>query len=98
MRLLEVGLGVYNCDESSPNEMFPKMPGIKVKFSVDKFIPPEKNAYYNVPAAYREGARQRLEEMEALGIIERVNTAPEWISGMSAVPKGKNDFRLVVNK
>lgn len=97
MRLLEVGLGVYNCDESSPNEMFPKMPGIKVKFSVDKSIPPEKNAYYNVPAAYREGARQRLEEMEALGIIERVNTAPEWISGMSAVPKGKNDFRLVVN-
>ncbi|XP_058449085.1 uncharacterized protein K02A2.6-like [Malaya genurostris] len=35
--------------------------------------------------------------MEARGIIERVTKAPEWISGMSAVPKGKNDFRLVVN-
>jgi hypothetical protein len=35
--------------------------------------------------------------MEARGIIERVTKAPEWISGMSAVAKGKDDFRLVVN-
>lgn len=97
MRLLEVGFAVNNCEDSSFTEVFPKVPGIKVKFSVDKAVPPEKNAYYNVPAAYREGARQRLDEMEAKGIIERVRTAPDWISGMSAVPKGKNDFRLVVN-
>lgn len=96
MRLLEVGLTVNNCDSSSI-EIFPKMPGVLVKFSVDRTVPPEKNAYYNVPAAYREGARRRLQEMESRGIIERVVGAPEWISGMSAVPKGKNDFRLVVN-
>lgn len=35
--------------------------------------------------------------MEARGIIEKVTSAPNWISGMSAVSKGKNDFRLVVN-
>lgn len=97
MRLLEVGLAVNSCEDSSDREVFPKMPGVRVKFSVDKTVPPEKNAYYNVPAAYREGARIRLEEMEARGIIERVYGAPGWISGMSAVPKGKNDFRLVVN-
>ncbi|XP_055543055.1 uncharacterized protein K02A2.6-like [Wyeomyia smithii] len=73
------------------------MPGVTVKFSVNKAIAPVKNAYYNVPAAYREAARQRLHEMESRGIIERVTSAPSWISGMSAVPKGKNDFRLVVN-
>ncbi|XP_055614457.1 uncharacterized protein LOC129760812 [Uranotaenia lowii] len=57
----------------------------------------EKNAYFNVPAAYREAAERRFEEMAARGIIEKVTSAPRWISGMSAVPKGKNDFRLVVN-
>lgn len=35
--------------------------------------------------------------METSGTIERVATAPQWISGMSAVSKGKDDFRLVVN-
>ncbi|XP_062556782.1 uncharacterized protein K02A2.6-like [Armigeres subalbatus] len=35
--------------------------------------------------------------MEKRGIIEKVTSAPDWISGMSAVAKGSNDFRLVVN-
>lgn len=97
MKLLKVGADVDICESLKQNEVFPKMPGVKVKFCVDRTIPPEKNAYYNVPAAYREAARNRLKEMESRGIIEKVTTAPEWISGMSAVPKGKNDFRLVVN-
>lgn len=94
--LLKVGPFVNKCDVGEPG-IFPKMPGVKVRFSVDRSVPPERNAYYNVPAAYREGAKRRLQEMEQRGIIERVRSAPEWISGMSAVPKGKDDFRLVVN-
>lgn len=94
MGLLKVGKMVNVCEEST---IFPKMPGVKIKFSVDNTVPPVRNAYYNIPAAYREGARRRLEQMEARGIIERVKAAPQWISGMSAVPKGKEDFRLVVN-
>lgn len=93
MGLLKIGETINSCESG----VFPKMPGVKVTFSVDDSIPPVRNAYYNIPAAYREGARQRLEEMEAKGIIERVTKAPQWISGMSAVPKGKEDFRLVVN-
>lgn len=93
MGLLKVGESINNCEPV----LFPKMPGVKVKFSVDESIPPVRNAYYNIPAAYREAARRRLEDMEAQGIIEKVVTAPQWISGMSAVPKGKDDFRLVVN-
>ncbi|XP_055527858.1 uncharacterized protein K02A2.6-like [Wyeomyia smithii] len=73
------------------------MPGVVVKFSIDETIPPVRNAYFNVPAAFREAAKQRLKQMEEQDIIEQVTTAPNWISGMSAVPKGKTDFRLVVN-
>lgn len=96
LKLLFVAAPVDAC-EVTLNKKFPKMPGVKIRFSVDKSIPPTRNAYYNIPAAYREGARRRLLEMEESGIIERVTTAPEWISGMSAVAKGKDDFRLVVN-
>ncbi|XP_065079207.1 uncharacterized protein K02A2.6-like [Ochlerotatus camptorhynchus] len=97
LRLLQVGTAVNNCEALSDEGEFPKMPGVTVKFSVNKAIAPVRNAYYNVPAAYREAARQRLSEMEKRGIIEKVTAAPNWISGMSAVPKGKTDFRLVVN-
>ncbi|XP_055543287.1 uncharacterized protein LOC129728846 [Wyeomyia smithii] len=97
MELLKIGFEVNTCEKLKHMQIFPKMPGVKIKFSIDKTVPPEKNAYYNVPAAYREAARDRLKEMENRGIIEKVITAPEWISGMSAVPKGRNDFRLVVN-
>lgn len=96
LKLLQVGKSV-NSFESVNDGTFPKMPGVQVKFSVDKSIPPAKNAYYNVPAAFREAARARLHEMEKCGIIEKVTKAPSWISGMSAVAKGKSDFRLVVN-
>lgn len=95
--LVQVGLDLDNLEASSSAGEFPKIPGVKVKFCVDKTVPSVKNAYYNVPAAYREAARCRLEEMEKRGIIEKVTSAPNWISGMSAVAKGKDDFRLVIN-
>ncbi|XP_062538803.1 uncharacterized protein K02A2.6-like [Armigeres subalbatus] len=97
LKLLQVGRAVNNCESVDEHETFPKMPGVQVTFNLDKTVAPTRNAYYNVPSAFRDGARRRLEEMEANGIIEKVNRAPEWISGMSAVPKGKDDFRLVVN-
>lgn len=88
--LLTIGISISNCEQKPKSNVFPKMPGVMVRFSIDKSIPPVRNAYYNVPAAFREGAKQRLVEMEESGIIERVTTAPNWISGMSAVAKGKN--------
>ncbi|XP_058827484.1 uncharacterized protein LOC131687423 [Topomyia yanbarensis] len=96
LKLLQVGKSV-NTFETLDEDLFPKMPGVKVKFSVDNSVAPTKNAYYNVPAAFREAARLRLHDMEKRGIIEKVTSAPSWISGMSAVAKGKSDFRLVVN-
>ncbi|XP_062542479.1 uncharacterized protein K02A2.6-like [Armigeres subalbatus] len=94
MELLKVGEMVNTCEKLSA---FPKVPGVRIRFSIDPTVLPVRNAYYNIPAAYREEARRRLEQMETRGIIERVISAPQWISSMSAVPKGKTDFRLVVN-
>lgn len=94
LNLLKVGCAINSCENP---DQFPKMPGVKISFSVDRSVPPVRNAYYNIPAAYRDKARQRLAEMERQGIIEKVTSAPQWISGMSAVPKGQDDFRLVVN-
>lgn len=99
--VLRMGLSVNVC-EVKPQDIdrgsrFPTIPGCQVHFDIDGNVPPTKNAYYNVPAAFREQARERLDEMMSQGIIEEVVAAPRWISGLSLVPKGKSDFRLVVN-
>lgn len=95
MKLLQVGAQV-NAVEGKPTE-FPCIPNLMLEFDIDSEVPPTKNAYVNIPAAYRDRAIERLDKMEAEGIIEKVLEAPRWISGMSAVPKGINDFRLVIN-
>jgi hypothetical protein len=96
--VLKIGLNVNVCQsEVIETELFPKVPNEQVHFDVDESVVPTKNAYYSVPAAFRQRARDRLKLMEDQGIIETVSRAPRWISGMSLVPKGKEDFRLVVN-
>lgn len=98
MRLLKVGLEINSVSrQTETSEEFPKIPGMTVSFTIDDSVPPRRNAYYHVPAAFREKARDRIAEMLQQGIIEKVTEAPRWISGMMAVPKGKDDFRLVVN-
>lgn len=102
MKLLQLGLEVNNVTVS-PEEMmledkpFPKMPGEVVEFDIDPDVIPTKNAYYHIPAAFSKQAAERIQKMVRQEIIEKVTKTPRWISGMSAVPKGPFDFRLVVN-
>ena len=100
MKVLKLGLCINSCElKSLPDfdDVFPSVPGELVHFEIDPSVPPTRNAYYSVPAAYRGAARELLKQMEAKNIIETVSEAPSWISGMVAVPKGKDNFRLVVN-
>lgn len=100
MKILQLGHSVNAIKLEEDDEMperFPTIPGEKVAFDVDPAVLPTKNAYYHIPAAFSERASQRIKKMEAQEIIEKVTRAPRWISGMSAVPKGPDDFRLVVN-
>ena len=101
LNVLGLGLEINSCEakpvKSANGSVFPIVPGELVHFDIDNTVTPTKNAYFNVPARYREAARARLNEMMTQGIIEEVVNAPRWISGMSLVPKGKSDFRLVVN-
>ncbi|XP_055585279.1 uncharacterized protein K02A2.6-like [Uranotaenia lowii] len=45
-------LSVGNINQFEKVQPFPKMPDVKVRFSIDRTVPPTKSAYYNVPAAY----------------------------------------------
>lgn len=53
MGLLHIGNIINHCEIMENQDPFPRMPGVKVMFSIDQTVPPTKSAYYNVPAAYR---------------------------------------------
>lgn len=96
MKVLKLGLEV-NAFSAEEVPEFPSIPGVIIDFEVDPSVKPKKSIYVNIPLHYRERANQKLKEMEQRGIIEKVIDAPRWISGMAAVPKGKTDFRLIVD-
>jgi hypothetical protein len=95
MKLLAVGLRV-NAVQMEPAE-FPPIPGVLVDFDIDYSVEPVCHSYVSIPANFHAPAIARLKKMEEAKVIGQVHDAPDWLSGLSAVPKGKGDFRLVVN-
>lgn len=82
--------------EKSP---FPKFNLPPVSLNIDPSVRPRRNTYTNIPFAWRETAQDRIKEMEARGIIEKVDKSMEQThcSAMLVVPKGPDDFRIVID-
>lgn len=83
----------------TPTE-FPKVPIEPVKFKIDDTVSPKQIIRYNVPKAFEKSINERLNKMETDGIIERADQENAKISSVSPlvlVPKGTNDFRIVVD-
>lgn len=100
MKMLKLGSEVNNVelkDKDQTETPFPKIPNVIARFEVDPTVPPCRNAYFNVPAAFIKPTADRISKHVRQQIIEKVTKAPRWISGMGLVPKGLDDFRLIVN-
>ncbi|XP_062557569.1 uncharacterized protein LOC134222440 [Armigeres subalbatus] len=112
--LLAVGLGVQTggtMDRAWPCEFsvnsiladktseFPKFNIPPVTLSYDKTMPPSRNVYTYIPAAFKELTLRRLTELQESGIIEKVTTGMDrsFCSSLLVIPKGKSDIRLVVD-
>lgn len=79
---------------------FPKIPNAGVRFRIDESIIPKQIIRYSIPKAFQTAANERLRSMECNGIIERADKEHDVISFVSPlvlVPKGNNDFRIVVD-
>lgn len=112
--LLAVGLKVPVKENSDPewrcefsiygvqgdsNRAFPKFNIPAVKLSYDRFMPPSKNVYTHIPAAFKELTKQKLDELKETGIIEKVTKDMDksFCSSLLVIPKGRSDIRLVVD-
>lgn len=76
---------------------FPSVPDRLFTFDINEDIQPTQQYYYKIPLAFEDEARDRLAKMLAEDIIEPINEAPTWVSGLNVVMKGRDDFRLTLN-
>ena len=51
----------------------------------------------NVPLPLREKVKQELDQMEATGVIKKIETPTPWCAGMVVVPKKEGKIRICVD-
>lgn len=78
---------------------FPKFNVPPVTLSYDTSMPPSRNVYTHIPAAFKELTKQKIVELQDSGIIEKVTPDMDrrFCSSLLVIPKGKSDIRLVVD-
>lgn len=81
------------------NVPFPKFNLPPVKINYNKDVAPCRNIFTNIPLAIKPLVRQRLDQLISAEIIEPVsnNMDRSFCSSMLVIPKGKDDFRLVID-
>ena len=76
---------------------FGKLKDYKLKIPIDSEVQPVIQPIRRVPYHLREKLGNKLDELESLDIIEKVNGPTEWLSPVVCVPKGNDDIRLCVD-
>ena len=78
-------------------EGFGKLKDFQLKIPIDKDVEPVIQEVRRVPFNLREKLSNKLDELEKLDVIEKVNEPSEWISPVVVVLKPNGDIRLCVD-
>ena len=75
-----------------------KMKDLKVKVDVDKNVRPVAQKHRRVPFRLRDKLEAELQRLEAANVIERVESATDWVSPIFIAPKkDSTDIRMCVD-
>lgn len=85
--------------EPGTEAVFPKFKMPPVVLNINADVRPRRRTYTNIPFAWKEVARKRIDDMVKSDIIEEIKEGMDTrhCSSMLAVPKGTDDVRLVVD-
>lgn len=93
LNVLKIG---ENVNQIETKEKAGKFKDIIVNIPINPLIKPVAQPYRRIPVALEETVNEKIDELLALGIIEKVNGPSMWISPMVVVPK-VNDVRICVD-
>lgn len=93
LKILKIGENVNHVENM---EKAGKIKGIVVNIPINPIVKPIAQPYRRIPVALEEAVNEKIDELLALDIIEKVDGPSEWISPMVVVPK-VNDVRICVD-
>ena len=71
-----------------------KLKNFQLKLHVDESVTPIAQAMRRIPLSRKQKVIDKLEELEALNVIEKVNGPTSWINPLVAVEKSNGDVRM----
>lgn len=93
LKVLAIG---ENVNRIETEEKAGKIKGIVVNIPINPSVKPVAQPYRRIPVPLEEAVNDKIDELSALGIIEKVDGPSDWISPMVVVPK-VNDVRICVD-
>lgn len=76
---------------------FGKLKDFQLNIPIDKTVRPVAQQVRRVPFQLRDKLENKLQELEELDIIERVEGPTPWVSPVVVIPKKNGDIRLCVD-
>ncbi|KAK3800038.1 hypothetical protein RRG08_029760 [Elysia crispata] len=64
-----------------------KLNNVSLKLKIDPEIEPKTQKMYRIPFSLREKVESKLEELERMDVIEKVESPSQWVSPVIVVPK-----------
>ena len=74
-----------------------KLEGYQLSLHVDRDVEPVAQRMYRIPYSMRQKVSDKLDELESLDIIEKVQKPTSYVSPVIVVPKPSGDIRLCVD-
>lgn len=92
--VLKLGFEVNMVNEKQP---FPKMRGIQIEIPVDSNVRPISQPYRRVPIPLMKLIDKKLNDLENLDIIERVDAPSKWVSPIVPDLKNNSEVRICLD-
>ena len=74
-----------------------KLKDFQLKLHIDPAIKPVAQPLRRIPFSRRQKVIEKLEQLEGLGVIEKVESPTSWINPLVTVEKPNGDFRLFLD-
>ena len=74
-----------------------KLRGFQLKLHIDQNIKPVAQPLRRIAFSRRKKVAEKLQELETLDVIEKVNTPTSWINPLVAVEKPNGDVRICLD-
>lgn len=95
--IMDATVAIIQTKDVRETQLFPKVPGLKVRFLTDPSVRPIKNSSFRIPASLESEVEKQLEELERSGVIEQARHDSPWMSRMDIVVKDRTKWRLVLD-